>query len=982
MKQLTIGIIAHVDSGKTTLSEALLYLSGSIRSFGRVDKGASFLDNNEMERKRGITIFSKQARFQYKDTSFVLIDTPGHADFSAETERTLKVLDYAILLIGADDGIKGQTKILWKLLSEYQVPTIIFFNKMDRDGADKTALLADIKELAGDGAVDFSLLSTDHSDAGTDIHQNENDPSSGDTAPQAPSRIGHTLAEERSEIYEQIAMCDEAAMEEFLSSDALSDQTIQNLITERKLFPCLFGSALKQEGVDRLLDLLNTYTQEKSYPGDFSAHVYKVARDTDGVRLTYVKITGGSLKTKSLLPDGNKESKINQLRFYSGDKYELKEEAKAGDICILTGLKESYVGEEFFVETAEDTEGSAADSAAGTSRKTGQKICVRESSSALLSPVLSYRVITDRENDPVKILPIFKTLEEESPELSVYWDEDKRDIYVSVMGRVQLEILTTILKERFDLDIGFDSGSVVYKETITDPVIGVGHFEPLRHYAEVHLLLEPAERGSGLSFAANVSSDKLAKNWQRLILTHLEERRHRGVLTGSEITDMKITLINGKAHLKHTEGGDFRQATYRAVRQGLMMADSLLLEPFYRFTLEIPTANVGKALTDLDQMKAEFSAPELDPAKDISIINGRGPVSALKDYPAEIASYTKGLGSISFLPDGYGDCHNAEEVIEARGYDPETDRRNTADSVFCQGGSGFIVPYDEVYDYMHLAFDGSDNRAEDIPLTSRESAADARTVSKTSLGTDEVDAILNAVSNSTARSKTKRHRRKGFGAEEESGTAYQVEGKSVKITGIRSGGASKGMKGSPQTDPKKKIASAFPLEEADVVLVDGYNVIFSWEELKALAGDNIDAARDALIQELTNFCSMIEGDVIAVFDAYRVKGRPGTFSDFQNIKLVYTAEEQTADQFIERFVNMAGSGFKNSSDVNVHIPETIKTSLKKKDEKLKIAVVTSDATEQVVAMGQGCKLISSGDFKQRYEDMKRQMNDKYRISDG
>ena len=943
-KKITIGIIAHVDSGKTTLSEALLYLSGLLRSFGRVDKGVSFLDNNEMERERGITIFSKQARFEYGNTSFVLIDTPGHADFSAETERTLKVLDYAVLLIGADDGIKGQTKLLWKLLSEYQVPSFIFFNKMDRDGADKEALLHAMRELAGDSAVDF-----------TGIAQASDAKSSG---PEKEELANNTEA--LAETYEQIAMCDEAAMEEYLSENKLSDDTIRKLITERKLFPCLFGSALLQEGVAQLLTILDTYTEEPSYPDAFSALVYKVGREKDGVRLTFVKITGGSLKNKTLVPDGEKESKINQLRYYSGEKYELKDEAVAGDVCALTGLKESFVGEEFY--------------------EADTKIQIRENTTALLTPVLNYRVLTDKENDPVKILPIFKTLEEESPELSVYWDEDKRDIYVSVMGKVQLEILSTILKERFDLTVGFDSGNIVYKETITDSVIGVGHFEPLRHYAEVHLLLEPAERGSGLSFAAEVSSDKLAKNWQRLILTHLAERRHRGVLTGSPITDMKITLIAGKAHLKHTEGGDFLQATYRAVRQGLMMAENLLLEPFYRFSLEVPTANVGKALTDLDQMNAEFSAPELNPENDFSIINGRGPVAALKDYPAEIASYTKGLGSISFLPDGYGECHNAEEVIAEKAYDPTADLRNTPDSVFCQNGAVHVVPYYEVYDHMHLSFDGTDNRAVDITLTTRESAADARSVSKTALGTDEVDAIINAISNSQSRSKTNGKKwKKTFGEGNQTAQTYQVGGKAVKISGLKNAVANNmAQKSSPS---KTLLSGAFPLEEADVLLVDGYNVIFSWEDLKELARDNIDAARDALIESLSKYSAMVSGVVVAVFDAYKVKGRPGTISDYQNIQLVYTAEEQTADQYIERFVNMANGGFKTSSDGNVSIPKTLKETLRKKDGKLKVAVVTSDSTEQVVTMGQGCKLISSREFKTRIDNEIRKMNAKYQIGE-
>lgn len=902
MKKITIGIIAHVDSGKTTLSEALLFLSGSIRSFGRVDKGASFLDHDEMERRRGITIFSKQARFEYEDTSFVLIDTPGHADFSAETERTLGILDYAVLLISAGDGVKGQTKILWKLLSEYQVPTVLFFNKMDRPGADRAALLSAVQELSGDAAADFSSL---------------------------------------PEALEQISMGSEEAMEEYLETGSLKDETIRELIAERKIFPCLFGSALHMDGVQELMQLLSRFTKERTWPEEFSAQVYKVARDKDGVRLTFVKITGGALKTKTLVPDGDKESRINQIRLYSGEKYELTETAGPGEICALTGLKESFAGQEFYAEDS------------GT-------VSVRHALPPHLTTVLNYRVLTGGKADPITLLPVFKTLEEESPELSVYWDEEKKDIYISVMGKVQLEILTAILKERFELEVSFDSGNVIYQETIADPVIGVGHFEPLRHYAEVHLLLEPAERGSGLFFTSALSSDRLAKNWQRLILTHLAERSHRGVLTGSPITDMKITLIAGKAHLKHTEGGDFRQATYRAVRQGLMMAENILLEPFYRFTLELPTEAVGRALTDLDKMQAEFSAPELKSAG-MSVITGRGPVSSLKDYPAEIASYTRALGSISFLPDGYGPCHNAEEVIAEKAYDPEADLRNTADSVFCRNGAGHIVPYYEVYEHMHLSFDGTDNRSSDPLLVSRESAADARSVSKAALGTDEVDAILNAVTNSAARSKRRGSKdKKGFGDAAAETESRRIGGRSVKISGMKSAGA-------------------FPLSEADIVLVDGYNVIFAWPELKALAADNIDAARDSLIETLSRFRSMVSAEVIAVFDAYRVKGRPGEMTDYQDIRLVYTAEDQTADQYIERFVNLANGNFKSLPDDNIRIPGTLKDAIRKKSGTLKIAVVTSDATEQVVTMGQGCRLISSREFETRIRDMERQMKEKYRI---
>ena len=867
MKKITIGIVAHVDSGKTTLSEAMLYLSGGIRKLGRVDKGDSFLDTDTMERKRGITIFSKQARFSFGETEFTLIDTPGHADFSAETERALRVLDYAVLLISAEDGIKGQTKILWQLLSSYQIPVFLFFNKMDRTGADKEALFAAVRELTQDAAVDLSVP-----------------------------------------FAEQAALCSEEAMEEFLETDSVSDETIRALCAQRKLFPCLFGSALRTEGVEELLHALDRFTEARDYPEEFSASVYKIMRDTDGAKLTLVKITGGSLKTKTALPDGEKESKINQIRFYSGDKYTQADEAFAGDVCVLTGLKESFAGQTF----------GAGEASAKT----------------ILSPVLSYRVIAEEPSDPVKLLPVFKTLEEESPELSVYWDEDKKDIYVSVMGLVQLEVLSSVLKERFQISVSFDTGNVLYKETITAPAIGVGHFEPLRHYAEVHLLLEPLERGSGLVFESSVSSDRLSKNWQRLILTHLKERQHRGVLTGSPITDMKITLVAGKAHLKHTEGGDFRQATYRAVRQGLMMTESILLEPFYRFSLEVPRANIGKALLDLDQMHSEFTAPEYLEGSELQIINGRGPVSALKDYPAELASSTKGQGSLRLIPDGYGLCHNAEEVIAQKAYDPQSDLRNTADSVFCFHGAGHIIPYDEVYAYMHLAFDGTDARAPEEILSSKEAAAAARTASKAALGTDEVDAIIRGISSSGSRSSKKR--KKSFGEESVSGNAKNPNGRKVRISGLS---------GKP---------SVFPLEEADLTLVDGYNVIFAWEELSALAKENIDSARDALIDALSKYASMVHGDVIAVFDAYRVKGRSGERAAQQGIQVVFTSEDQTADQYIERFAN------ENAG-------------------KKRIAVITSDAVEQVVASAQGCMLLSSREFKARFDALSRKINDTYNI---
>ncbi|MCQ2512149.1 MAG: TetM/TetW/TetO/TetS family tetracycline resistance ribosomal protection protein [Lachnospiraceae bacterium] len=859
-----MGIIAHVDSGKTTLSEAVLFRTGVIRSFGRVDKGASFFDNNQLERARGITIYNKQTTFQYGQTIFNMIDTPGHADFSSEMERSLQVLDYAVLLISAADGVKGQTQTIWRLLSEYNIPTFIFFNKMDQERADKAVLLKEIRELSSDLAVDFS-------DDGSD------------------------------EFFDRVAMSSEDAMEEFLSKGTLTDETISALIANRQIFPCYFGSALQIQGIDEFLFGFDKYTMD-FYPEEltneeFGARVYKIDHADDGSRLTFIKVTQGVLNTKTLLPDGEDSSKINQIRLYSGNKYQLAEKVSAGDICALTGLKESFSGQGYG--------------------------CESEISLPLLMPILDYRVRILSNVDAVSALPYFRSLEEENPELSIRWDEDKNEISVCVMGEVQLEILKSLLKDKFNLDVAFDSGSVMYKETLTKPTIGVGHFEPLRHYAEVHLLMEPLPLGSGLIFETQAKTDYLAKNWQRLILTHLSERQHRGVLIGAPITDMKIVLINGRAHLKHTEGGDFRQATYRAVRQGLMMAESCILEPFYKFTIEVPSENVGRALTDLGKMNAEFSMPDMNVEKGTSIINGRGPVAAIKDYPKVLTSYTKGLGTISFMVDGYGPCHNPEEVMAEKAYDPLRDLRNTPDSVFCSHGAGVIVPYDDVYNHMHLSFDGSVRvrSGDDLDVTKS-----SRTVSDTPLGTEEINAIINKFSRSNAKDKSQGNNwKKSFG------------GKKIEISA-----------------PKVPITAPFPMEDADYVVVDGYNVIFAWKELNELAKENIDAARDSLLDTLSKFKSMTKAEVIAVFDAYRVKGHVIENNRFLDVQIIYTREDETADQYIERFTNDLGK-------------------------KKKIVVVTSDGAEQVITRGQGCKLVSSREFQLRIEELTKQTNEKYNI---
>lgn len=877
MKKITTGIIADVDAGKTTLSEAMLYLSGSIRSFGRVDKGDSFLDSNELERKRGITIFSKQARLSYQNTDLVLIDTPGHADFSAETERTLSVLDYALLVISAPEGEKGQTRLLRRLLREYHVPVFVFFNKMDQvmknegsfslEDPEGKAVFAEKKEQlirafnrsSEDTAVDFSKI----------LSRGENE----------------GLESER------LAECSEAAMEEYFRDGRVSDRTVRKMIKDGDLTPCVFGSAAKKEGVEDLLKMLDRYTLPSEYPAEFSAKIYKIARDPDGTRLTFVKITGGSIRVRDSVKDAGTDQRITQIRFYSGDRFTPAQSASAGDICALVGLKECRAGEILGKEDRTQT--------------------------PVLTPVLGYRVLTGK--DPMEVLPLFRILEEENPELSVTWEESRKEICIHVMGTVQLEILTSILKERFSLDASFDSGEVLYKETIASPVIGAGHFEPLRHYAEVHLMMEPLERGAGLVFESALSSDRLAKNWQRLILTHLSEKRHLGVLTGSPITDMKITLVAGRAHLKHTEGGDFRQATYRAVRQGLMMAENILLEPFYRFSIEIPTENVGRVMLDLDRMKAQFQPPDLGEEEGMSVVEGTGPVAALKDYPAVLSSYTGNRGRIRFMPDGYGECHNAAEVIEKKGYDPQSDRRNSPDSVFCEGGSGVIVPYDEVYDRLDIDLD---DRESVLSGKTKQSAAVTGGPDEILLSEKEIDSIISAYS---AANRKKR----------------------------------KSLKKRTAAPPVSRAASGrmlqfFPFEEADCLLVDGYNVIFAWEDLKDLAKDNIDAARDALIDHLSKYSAMVRSEVIVVFDAYKVRGKSREETRMNDVRIVFTKEDETADQYIEKFAGGEGK-------------------------KRRIAVVTSDAAEQQITGGQGGMILSSREFKVRFEKMTEKWNKDYGI---
>lgn len=860
MKKVTLGIVAHVDSGKTTLSEAMLYRTGVIRSFGRVDKGESFLDNDSLERKRGITIYSKQAVLEFGETKVNLLDTPGHADLSAEMERTLQVLDYALLIISAGDGITGQSENLWRLLEKYDIPVFIFFNKMDMPESSREGLLGEARRRLSDRIADFAVERTE-------------------------------------DFYDHAAMGDEDAMEEFLSEGTLSEDTIRDLIADRKIFPAFFGSALKGDGVDELLKAVDDLTLERDYSEEFGARAFKIIRDDSGRRLTMMKITGGTLKARSSLPDGETISKINQIRIYSGERFETVQEVSAGDVCAVDGLNESRAGQGFGYES-------------------GTVLPV-------LTPVMRYRAVIDGSKDPVIVCRQFRIIEEENPELYVDWDEETKEIYVRVMGEVQLEVLSEVLKKRFGLDVTFDTGEVIYRETIETPVIGAGHFEPLRHYAEVILLMEPLEQGRGLEFAADVSPELLAVNWQRLILTHLAEKEHRGVLTGSVITDMRITLIGGRADKKHTEGGDFRKATYRAVRQGLMMAKSVLLEPYFSFQLRVPEANVGRAMTDLDRMSAEFSAPESSAG--FALISGRVPVREAADYPMELAAYTKGTGSMTMVPDGYGKCKDSESVIAQRGYDPLADVANTPDSVFCAHGSGYIVPYTDVYEHLHTDLDplrtgrtdiGDVINGADAPVTDTR----RRSVTDYLMGTEEIDSIISGTTgrNAAAAHKWKKKRRKTFGMADGEAVGSSMHGKGGKTF----------------------VSSVFQPEDAQYLLVDGYNVIFAWDDLSELAQANMDAARISLLEKMCNWQALTGSEVIVVFDAYRVKGHETEVLDYLNIHVVYTKEAETADQYIEKFAHDHGRSSK-------------------------VAVVTSDGLEQIIIRGQGCALISAREFRRK-----------------
>lgn len=851
-----IGILAHVDAGKTTLSEALLYNAGITKALGRVDKGNAYLDTDELEKQRGITIFSKQAEFIWKDLEVTLVDTPGHVDFSAEMERTLQILDYAILVISASNGVQSHTRTLWELLKMYKVPTIIFVNKMDMPDTDKTLLLSELKSKLDDSCIDF-----------TDIQEVMSN--------------------------EEVAMTNESLMEEFLSCGKIDIEDIKRGISDREIFPCHFGSALKNDKIIDLLDGLNTYIDEKKYPDKFGAKVYKINRDSQGNRLTYIKVTGGVLRVKDIIDDS--EEKINQIRIYSGDKYRTANEIYSGEVCAVTGLTKTYSGENLGIEN--------------------------DNNDVILEPVLMYRVVLPQEIDAAMMLPKLKQLEEEDPTLAIKWNEDLKEIQVCLMGEVQIEILKKLVLDRFKVAIEFDQGNVVYKETISNTVEGVGHFEPLRHYAEVHLRLEPGEIGSGLTFETECSEEILAKNWQRLILTHLQEREHKGVLTGSGITDMKITLVSGRAHLKHTEGGDFRQATYRAVRQGLKMAQSVLLEPYYDFRLEIPTEMLGRAMTDIERIYGKINPPEN--YGEYSVITGYAPVVTMRKYREDIAAYTKGQGKITCTLKGYLPCHNQEEIVEAYGYDSEADTFNPTGSVFCAHGAGFYVSYDKVYEYMHIGLENQPDKEyvyNDNNIVSGEYKEEW-------IGIDEVDAIINQTYNANKKSEGENKRNNWKKSRNEQDYFDYRGSKSVN------------------SEMREKY-----------LLVDGYNVIFAWDDLKELAAVNIDGARGKLMDILCNYQAICKCELIVVFDAYRVKGHDTEISDYHNIHVVFTKEAETADQYIEKFAHQNGR-------------------------KYNVTVATSDGLEQIIIRGQGCNLISSRELKEEIDRASKDIMQKFQNGD-
>lgn len=898
MKKLVVGILAHVDSGKTTLSEAMLYTAGKIRKLGRVDHKDAYLDTDAQERERGITIFSKQAVFTYDDMEITLLDTPGHVDFSAEMERTLQVLDYAILVINGMDGVQSHTDTLWKLLKRYEIPTFIFVNKMDMEGADKDAVFQNIRKKLDGDCVDFS---------------------SGDRD-------------------EQIAMADERLLDTYLDSGTVETEDIIEAILDRKIFPCFWGSALKLSGVQELLGAMNTYMVMPAYNAEFGGRIFKISRDAKGERLTYMKVTGGSLKCREQI-EGT-EGKVNQIRIYSGARYETVEEASAGTVCAVTGLGETSAGQ-------------------GVG-------CEQENVFVGLEPVLSYKVSYPEDKDAVVVLRDIRQLEEEEPELHVEFAQETGEIFVKVMGQVQLQVLTQIIKDRFGYLISFGMGRIIYKETLAEPVMGVGHFEPLRHYAEVHLLMEPLEPGSGMQFDTICSEDVLDKNWQRLILTHLEEKEYRGVLTGAPITDMKITVTAGRAHQKHTEGGDFRQATYRAVRQGLMMGECRLLEPVYAFRLEIPTEMTGRAMNDITRMHGRFAQPEIE--GEMSILTGTAPVATMQEYQQDVTAYTRGQGKLSCTLQGYEPCHNEDEVLAASTYDPELDMANPASSVFCAHGAGYIVDWYDVYDMMHVKEDPGFALAgmEDVlrNITSEPTEADEDNRKRMArerqdagapvYDEKELEDIFVRTYGSNSRENAA-YNKAGFNRHNKSvSEADWYVKKAAEHGKSKTAGAQTPSVGSKTADTGIARPGAYRKQkgEKEYLLVDGYNVIFAWDDLKALAAVNIDSARDKLIDVMSNYQGYVGCELILVFDAYKVKQNPGSITKHGNIHVVYTKEAETADMYIEKTTHELGR-------------------------KYKVTVASSDGLEQLIIMGQGALRMSSRGLREEVERVNQILRNDY-----
>ncbi|MCM1157200.1 MAG: TetM/TetW/TetO/TetS family tetracycline resistance ribosomal protection protein [Bacteroidales bacterium] len=847
MKRLAVGLLAHVDAGKTTLSESLLYKSGTIRHLGRVDNRDAFLDTDEQERARGITIFSKQAVMEYGDAVITLLDTPGHVDFSAEMERTLWVMDYAILVISGADGIQGHTLTLWRLLERYRIPVFFFINKMDQPGTEKEKLLRDIQKEFGRGCIDFGNA-------------------------------------DKADFDEQLAVCDDNLTERYLEGQDIREEDIRKLIAGRKVFPCYFGSALKLEGIDEFMQGIIKYMAEKEERTEFGARVFKITRDSQGNRLTHMKITGGKLTVKDSLPEC--EEKVNQIRIYSGERFETLQQGGQGTVCAVTGLGKTYPGQGLGAEQSADI--------------------------PVLEPVLTFGVELPEETDAAKMLPLLRELEEEEPALHVLWQEETGTIQIKLMGEVQIEVLKKLIADRYQVEVNFGAGKIVYKETIADTVEGVGHFEPLRHYAEVHLLMEPGEEGSGMQFLTDCSEDVLDWNWQKLILTHLEEREHVGVLTGSAITDMRITLVSGRAHTKHTEGGDFRQATYRAVRQGLMQAKGVLLEPWYNFRLEIPGEMIGRAMTDIENMHGKFAPPVLE--GDRGILTGCAPVVTMRDYQITVNAYTRGRGNLMCTLKGYAPCHNEEEVLESISYQPEEDTDNPSSSVFCAHGAGFIVPWYQVKDYMHVEnrdlSESGDKLVEEERMEREAEAAKKHRESRGgfsySIDEEQIVAILNRTFHANEKAAKHAVRKK------KSVTVYNDKGRKKPV-------------------PQKRY-----------LIVDGYNIVHAWKELKELAVDNLEGARMKLLDILCNYQAVAGGELIVVFDAYKVKGNLGEMFDYQNIHVVYTKEAETADTYIEKLTHRISGDYL-------------------------VTVATSDGLIQLITRGQNCAVLSARELEEEVE---------------